>query len=239
MSEQNLPPQSGQDGQPPVNPPIQPSVPPIQPSSQQPEQKIEFTKEAFEGRLSQAQRSAVKKLLQEKGFDSEESFNSFLEESKKRELEIEERKRAELTELERSKKDIEDRDKMIELKEQKIAELEAEKSAALMNIRLNDLFAERGIKNTRYARYLLKEELKNADENFDEGKYLDGICSDPSEMAALGISSDQPSQRKPASTTGPDTKPPPRPEPYKGPQKRVEDMTKEEWQDHKRKLLGG
>jgi hypothetical protein len=190
--------------------PAAPTEPPaIDPA---PNDDVSLSREAFNARLQQAGRSAVKAMLGEVGFDDADAFKNFVETSKAAQAAEAERARKELSEIERAKKDIEAMNAILEGEKQRAAAAEAAAEAARLETAQARLFAEKGIKNHDYAALKLskaKAALEDGADPIDEAKFLEDLAQDATEKAALGMGL-PPTQEAPTtahSKDGPDPKP--------------------------------
>lgn len=155
--------------------------------------------EAFKKRIDRELRSALKDL----GFADVEEAKRVREEHVAQGKAAEEAKRAQMTEIERLRADLGDRDR-------RLAEEMAAREQAQMNAHLNEVFAEKGIKNRDYARFQIVNKLAsmNDDEVLDERAFLDALATDPQQAVALGLAA-PPSTEQPRvpRLVGPTTSP--------------------------------
>jgi hypothetical protein len=177
---------------------------------------LTLSQAAFNERLERAQKSAQKALLEDLGVKDPEELKAAFDAAKAAQAAAEEAKRKEMSEIERLQADL------AALKEANASEAQArataEKQAEALRVQnhLQQLFAERGIKNTKYAMFLVEQEKSKleGDNTLDEAKFLDDLAEDPSEAAALGLkaASDAPTEPRDANTTNPRTGPDPAPD---------------------------
>lgn len=174
------------------------------------EEKLYFSKDAFNERLQRAQKTAQEKFLKEHGFNSADEFVAWKETNEKLNAEIEERKRSEMTELEKYKADLEAIQQEKTTLEQQAKQTELEREAAVIKAHLTKLCLDKGIKNTDYAFYKIENALNDLDENdeLDEVAFLDKLMENEDEKKALGFSSAPIIKQANTSTKeGPDPKP--------------------------------
>ena len=199
------------------------------------DERLEFTKDAFNKRLEQAQRSAEMKALKALGFDTLEAATAFKAAAEKTAKDVDEKRKAEMDELTRLKTEIAERDKAIEVERVKAKEAKDRADVAESEARLSRLFAERSIKGTGadYAEFRLGRAAlaaKTAGEVFVEADFLDTLVKDPVEATRLGITAPTAPVATPASTTNPQKGPPPKTPAPNGEFKHASQMSEAEWQ---------
>lgn len=233
MPGPNDPPVPPGPGAPPA-PPAPPVVPPADPFAVFPDA------ESFNKRLERER----KKFLKDLGYDDEAQAKADREALQKMRTEEEERRKATMSEVDRAKSEAAEAKKTAEAA-QALAEENRVRSHLYM------VFAEKGIRNFKYAFWKVMDRLETVPEGqeLDERAYLDELLKDPSEQAALGVAPPpaapppQPGQpgappvQRPASTALPGGGAPPAPPPAGGqPRKTAYDMSSQDWNEYKRKL---
>ena len=159
-----------------------PAAPVQQPADNQPSQEEPFavfhTKEQFEERLSRKARAKAAELL---GVSPEEAKKA-LEAYKELQTKEEERRKQEMSELERMQAE------KVELESRLKAEQERAEQAAF-DLVITRACAERGIKDTDYAKHLIlrKANTLGDEDELDEGAFLDEQLKDARVRIALGV----------------------------------------------------
>lgn len=200
-------------GGPPGNPP------PVPPE----EQEIKLTSKQLSDRLLRASKSQLKELF---GTDDVEAIKANNARLKALEEAEEARAREAMSERQRIEADL--------AKERAERAKAAEELAEMrLQSHVNGVCATLGIKNTRYARYLVEHEAEGLTEGkeLDVEAFLTERLAEPQSMAAFGIQTAAPVIGKPVSTSPEPGNPPPNPPPPAGgvPPKSVKDMTQAEF----------
>lgn len=204
-------------GGPPGNPPPVPPVPPDDP-------EIRLTSKQLSERLLRASKSQLKELF---GTDDVEAIKANNQRLKALEEAEEARAREAMSEKQRIEAD---------LAKERAERAKANEELAEMRLQshVNGVCATLGIKNTKYARYLVEHEAGELPEGkeLDVSEFLTARLEDPQSVAAFGIQVSAPVVGKPVSTSPEPGKPPPNPPPPAGgnPPKPVSEMTKAEFQ---------
>jgi hypothetical protein len=170
---------------------------------------IRLPKSKFDDRLEQAKRAGVTEALKAIGFESVEAAQQFRTNAEQTQAAVDEARRAEMSELEQTKADLEaERAAKAELAaEKEQAELEAQQ--AQVRGQIVTACAQRGVKNTGFATYLIEEKLMKMgdDDVLDEGEFLDDLLKDDNMKAALVGTAGAPVEI-PATTSTTDGPPP-------------------------------
>jgi ribosomal protein S13 len=200
-------------GGPPGNPP------PVPPE----EQEIKLTSKQLSERLARASKSQLKEIF---GTDDVEAIKANAARLKALEEAEEVRAREAMSEKQRIEAD---------LAKERAERAKANEELAEMRLQshVNGVCATLGIKNTKYARYLVEHEVGELTEGkeLDVSEFLKGRLEDPQSVAAFGIQVSAPIVGKPVSTSPEPGSPPPNPPPPSGgnPPKPVSEMTKAEF----------
>lgn len=144
-------------------------------------------------------------MLKEHGFETEDDLKKMIDANKAAEKAAKDAERAKLSEIERLRADLADRDKAH-------GALMSEHEELKMRTHLLGVFAQKNIKNTGYALYMVQSKLAGLGdtEELDELAYLDELLADPGHAAALGVAGPPP-PKVPANTGPGGAKPPPPP----------------------------
>lgn len=173
---------------------------------------LKFSKEAFQERLVQAKRSAVNGFLKELGFEKAEQLQEWRQAADSAIQAERERARAKMSELEKLETDLQA--EKIARQADIEARTEAEKQAEALRVQnhLHGLFMTKGIRNTPYALFRVEQALSKLgdEEELDEVAFIDELCADDMEAAALGLATTAPVQRTAETAPtreGPDPRP--------------------------------
>lgn len=175
--------------------------------------RLSLSQDALNERLGQAKRSAVNSFLKDMGFEKPEDLQEW-KKAANAAIEAErERARAKMTEVDRYKEDLE-AERAARQADREAREA-AEKQAESLRVQnhLHGLFMNKGIKNTQYALFRVEQALSQLEDgqDLDEVAFIDQLCQDDMEKAALGLGQIMP-DRRPAETTQQRTGPDPVPQ---------------------------
>lgn len=196
-------------------------------SAEKEKEEIRLTTKQLNERLARASRSQLKDLF---GTDDVEAIRAQHARLKELQDQEEKRKREAMSEQQRLAADLEAERK---------AKLEAEERLAELKLQshISEVCAGLGIKNTKFARFLVETEAGSLAEGkeLDVEGFLKERLGDPQTQAAFGVSVASPKTEKAPVTTSPDPAKgaPPPPAPGAQPSgKKVSEMTPAEFQAH-------
>jgi hypothetical protein len=173
---------------------------------------VSMPKDAFNKRLEQAQSAAVAKFLRDNGYDSTDAFTASQQAAAEQAKAAEEAKRAEMSEIEKYKTDLAAAQAKQAEMESALADQQKRAEALEMRNHLHNLCRERGIQNVEYAMFKISQAVDGLEDDaeLNEVEYLDQLCADEAQKAALGLSVALPENRQ-ATTTPPKSGPDPKP----------------------------